>query len=361
MTHCSSKGKNIVTDDQSTPIAKRTRLSSQSSRDSTTEKFRTPLDSKTYTDIFGKAPPIVERIVKFDTLGTTFIPEIFEERNWVDLFGNFEDLIEELVKEFYSNARYTGVELKCWVRGMEFSINTNYIAKVLHIIRPANVDTTPYDDRVLKAQYILQVLGTDHEVVNKGTSIGTGLFLAELTTLKLIMFSNLYPFSNTAFINLGRAQFLYDLIIGVLIDIYAHIFQIIGKTAARLVARTNLPFCSLIMKIILGEGVSPPLDGKIVPCPQLISMFTLQASKSYSSRTPKSEPSTYETPIVHAPVTPVQSTSTSFVPPGFQTAKQSHLIANVFHRISDLERLLHSFHNQTQMHLTTIETQLNAI
>ena len=223
------------------------------------------------------------------------------------------------------------------------------------------MDTTPYDNRVLKAQAILHVLGTGHEVVSKGTSIGTGQFSPKLTTLKLIMFSNLYSLSNTAFINLGRAQFLCDLIIGVPIDICAHIFQIIGKTAARSAARTNLPFCSLIVKIILGEVVSPPSNGKIVPYPQPISVFTLQASKSHSSRTPKSEPSTYETPTVLAPVTPVQSTGISSIPPGFQIAKQSHLIANVFHRISDLERLLHSFHNQTKMHLTTIETQLDAI
>ena len=98
------------------------------------------------------------------------------------------------------------------------------------------METTPYDDRVLKAQDILQVLGTDHEVVSKGTSIGTGQFSPELTTLKLIMFSNLYPLSNTAFINLGRAQFLCVLITGVPIDICAHIFQIIGKTTARSVA-----------------------------------------------------------------------------------------------------------------------------
>ena len=129
----------------------------------------------------------------------------------------------------------------------------------------------------------------------------------------------------------------------------------------RLVARGCIPFCSLIMKFILREGINPPSDGKMMTrsCP--ISMFTLQASKSHSSRTAKSESSTYETPIVHAPVTPIQSTSTSSVPPGFQTAKQSHLIANMFHRMSDLERLLHSFHNQTQVRLTTIETQLDAI
>ena len=112
------------------------------------------------------------------------------------------------------------------------------------------------------------------------------------------------------------------------------------------------------MKFILREGINPLSDGKMMtrPCP--ISMITLQPNKSHSSRTPKSEPSTYETLHVHAPVTSVQSTCTSFVSPGFQTAKQSHLIANVVHQISELEWLLHSFHNQTQMRLTTIETEV---
>ena len=86
-------------------------------------------------------------MVKFDTLGTTFIPRIFDAKNRAYLFGNFEDPIDELVKEFYSNAIYTGVELTCKVRGKEFSINPNYIAKVLLITRPENVDLTSYDDR----------------------------------------------------------------------------------------------------------------------------------------------------------------------------------------------------------------------
>ena len=194
------------------------------SRDSTIERFRTLIDSKTYTNTFKETSPIVGRIVKFDTLGTMFIPKIFEERDWPNLFGNFEDPIEELVKEFYSNARFTAVELKCWVRGTKFSINADYIAKVLHITRPENVDRTPYDERVLQAQNILRVLGNEHEVGSTESSIGTALFSPELTTLKLIMFSNLYPLSNTAFISLGRAKFLCDLISGVPIDICAHIF-----------------------------------------------------------------------------------------------------------------------------------------
>ena len=225
--------------------------------------------------------------------------------------------MDELVKECYSNTSDLGVKLICWVRGKEFIINPNSIAEILHITRPKNVDLTPYDDRTLETQDILQVLGLDHEVSSKGTSIRTTKFAPESTTLKLIMFSNLYPLSNTTFINLGRAQFLCDLIIGAPTDICAHIFQTIRKTAARSAGRGCIPFYSLIMKFILREGINPPSDGKMMTHPRPISMFTLQASKSHSSRTPKSEPSTYETPTVHAPATPFQSTGTSSVPPRF--------------------------------------------
>ena len=85
------------------------------------------------------------------------------------------------------------------------------------------------------------------------------------------------------------------------------------------------------MKFILREGINPPSNGKMMTRPRPISMITLQASKSHSSRTPKNEPSTYETPHVHAPVSLAQSTGTSSIPPRFQTAKQSHLITNVAH------------------------------
>ena len=150
-----------------------------------------------------------------------------------NLFSNFEDLIDELVKECYLNARFTGVELKCLVKGKEFIITPDYLAKVLRINRLTNVDISPYDDRLPLVTDILRILGGDHEVSAKGTSIGTAKFEPELKTLTLIMFFNLYPLSKMGFINLGRAQFLCDLITGVPIDICAHIFQKMGKTAAR--------------------------------------------------------------------------------------------------------------------------------
>ena len=59
MSRQSSKGKEIETDVPS-PVAKKTRRLSQSSQDSNSERFRTPLDSQTYSSIFVDAPTIVE-------------------------------------------------------------------------------------------------------------------------------------------------------------------------------------------------------------------------------------------------------------------------------------------------------------
>ena len=190
-------------------------------------------------------------------------------------------------------------------------------------------------------QDILKILRPDHEISTKGTSIGTAKFAPELKTLTLIMFSNLYPLSNTRFINLGRAQFLCDLITGVQIDICAHIFQLTGKTTARIAARTCLSFCSLIMKIMVLNGVRPPKDGKILIRLHLISMVSLQASKSHCSKAPKSESfphatsfghgSATHTTLVHTETTSphtlkVQMTSTQHVHPSSQAERLSTLI-----------------------------------
>ena len=164
------------------------------------------------------------------------------------------------------------------------------------------------------------------------------MFAPELNTLKSIMFFNLYPLSNTAFINLGRAQFLCDLITGTLINICAHIFQIFRKTATRSVARTCIPFHSLVMKIMILEKVSPPTDGKKMDRPSPLSMFSLQASKSHSSKASKSEhfPQATSsgqgsaTPMRTETVSPIpskmQTTSTPSAPPSYQTDRFNTLI-----------------------------------
>jgi len=72
------------------------------------------------------------------------------------------------------------------------------------------------------------------------------------------------------------------------------------------------------MKIILREGFVPPSDGKMMTRLRPISMFTLQASKSHSSKTPKSahiSPATLSAPESEKHV---HTTPTSHVIPEVQ-------------------------------------------
>ena len=92
----SSRGKEPLIDLTSTPVSKRTRQFDN-------KRFMTLLNSQSFNNNFKNAPTVVERIVRFNTVGSTYIPKIFVDKDWASLFGNFEDPIKELVKEFYSN------------------------------------------------------------------------------------------------------------------------------------------------------------------------------------------------------------------------------------------------------------------
>ena len=183
------------------------------------------------------------------------------------------------------------------------------------------------------------------------------------------MFSNLYPLSNTRFINLGRAQFLCDLIIGAQIDICACIFQTIGKIAARMC----LPFCSLLIKIIKHEGVRPPKEGKIIVCHRPISIASLQKNKSQSSAKQKrqdlslrpksksacttSRHTNATSPLIPEP----QTTSTQPRQSSTHTDRFTMLAESLHERVSGLANVICSTNNQVQMCLMAIETQLDEI
>lgn len=160
------------------------------------------------------------------------------------------------------------------------------------------------------------------------------------------MFTNLYPLTNMVYINLRRTQFLCDLITGTTIDICAHIFYIIRKTVTWIVARGCLPFCSLIMKFILSEGVTPSSVGKIIAHPRPISMSTLQASRSHSSKTPKSAHFSPATPSTSEPDSHVHATYRSQQPSITQAQSSPQLdrlemlFENLHKRLEKLEKTL---------------------
>ena len=112
------------------------------------------------------------------------------------------------------------------------------------------------------------------------------------------------------------------------------------------------------MKIIILEGVSPPTDGKKMDHLRPLSMLSLQASKSHSSKAPKSEPFLHATSSGQGLAMPVhtenvslipselQTTSTSSAPPNYQADRFSTLIKSMSQWIFGLEQLLYSTNNQ---------------
>ena len=86
MSCCSSRSKDPIIDLTSSPVSKQTRHSSEVSNN---ERFKSPLDSQTFSSIFQDVPTVVERIVKFDTLGSTFIPRIFVRLNLINHLVGF--------------------------------------------------------------------------------------------------------------------------------------------------------------------------------------------------------------------------------------------------------------------------------
>ena len=154
-----------------------------------------------------------------------------------------------------------------------------------------------------------------------------------------------------------------------------------GKTAAWMC----LPFCSLIMKLMVLKGVRPPRDVTVLVRQRLISMLFLQMSKSHFSaerekqnlsRTPKSESVPHVTPSDHGSVAHItlghteiasphipesQTTSTQPRQSSSHADRLNILVKGLHERISGLANVIYSTNSQVQMHLTTIETQLDVI
>ena len=127
------------------------------------------------------------------------------------------------------------------------------------------------------------------------------------------------------------------------------------------------------MKIMILEGVSPPTDGKKMVRLRPLSMISLQASKSHSSKAPKSEPFLHAISFGHGSATPVHTETASPITPVLQTTSTQHeqsshqddklgiLFTSLHQRIVKFEKVLYSTNNQVQMHLTVIKTHLDAI
>ena len=146
-----------------------------------------------------------------------------------------------------------------------------------------------YDDLNPDEDLLRDALVRNLEFSPNGNSISVSSLFPELRVLTIIMFHNLYPLSNTGYMNLRRALFLHDLIIDGEIDIYTHIFYILRKTVARINLRNCIPFCCLISRILKLKGIHQSEDESPYPKPSPINIRTLNASIGHSRNGIKTE------------------------------------------------------------------------
>ena len=193
-------------------------------------------------------------------------------------------------------------------------------------------------------------LGQDLEFSSNGNSVSVSSLPPKLRVFTIVMVHNLYPLSNTGYMNLGRALFLHDLISDVEIDICAHIFHILRKTVLRTESRICVPFCCLISRILKLKGIRPTEDES--PCTKscLINMYTFNTSIGHSRKKVKPE------------------TSASHSGSRFSTSsldeKLDNIVTSVHElstKLSELTSTVHHHNTRWDMKFTFLQTQLDQI
>ena len=252
-------------------------------------RFRSYATYQAYLNHFKGAPMLIERVVEQAFLLDTNIPRWFASKDWNYLLSNFEDPYEELVKDFYANAIFNRDKLKCWVRGKDFTVTPSYLAIILNINQPVFIKPSVYDELESDVDMLRDALEENLEISSNGKAIRVSLLSPELRLLTTIIFHNLYPFSSTEYMNLGRALFPHDLITDEEIDICSHIFHTLSKTAKRMTSTNCLPFCFLISKILKLKRVHTLEDKYPHPMQSPINIRTLNAIIGYSRKNVKQE------------------------------------------------------------------------
>lgn len=225
-----------------------------------------------------------------------------------------------------------------------------YLADILHINPPMLATTLVYDDLNPNEDLLRETLGQNLEFSQIGNSISVSSLSPELKVLTIIMFHNLYPLSNTGYMNLGRALFLHDLVSNEEIDICAHIFHLLYKTVLQTDSRACIPFCCLISRILKLKGVHSFDNESTYPKQSPINIRTLNVSIGHSWKGIKTESL--------APPTGSHFASSFYDEKLDNTMVSIHDIST---KMSGLAILLHHHHIFCDTKFTSLQTQLDQI
>ena len=225
-----------------------------------------------------------------------------------------------------------------------------YLAEILCINWPMFTNPSVYDDLSPSEDLLWDALGRSLEFSPTRNSISVFSLSPELRVLTIIIFHNLYPLSNTGYMNLERALFLHDLITNEEINICAHIFHILHKTIARTNSRTYIPFCCLVSRILKLKGIHPSDDDSPYMKRSPIKILTLNASIGHSRKGIRTETSASQSGSC--------SSSSSY------DEKLDNIMASIHDistKMSGLASLLHHHTIRCDMKFTSLQTQLDQI
>ena len=85
------------------PIKKKATKKSSKRPCTTLDSFCNDDANMTFLDHYKRAPIVLERLVDFDSLKGTFIPDVFKERTWTKLLNPTGDEFEDIYKVMIYN------------------------------------------------------------------------------------------------------------------------------------------------------------------------------------------------------------------------------------------------------------------
>ena len=160
--------------DSFTPKSKKTR-SSTGFYD--VDQFKSYAAFQAYESYFKDAPWLVERVVEQASLLDTNIPKWFATKDWNFLLTSFDEMYEQMVKEFYANAISDGDELKCWFKGKDFIVTPSYLATILRINRQMFPKPPMYNNLNPEEDVLWETLGENLEFSPMGNQLVLHQFL----------------------------------------------------------------------------------------------------------------------------------------------------------------------------------------
>ena len=237
--------------------------------------------------------------MKVDTfLFTHPIRAIIQEQNLQFVCAEVQRYLPTLVREFYTNLRenqHVDTLLKTTVMGKQLKITPDSIAHSLQYVRPAAHDR-PYPLRAMTefyAQLFTDAMCT-HPVAMRGficKEFVPGKLKPKYALMNKIIHDMIEPKGNEKFPSKEETQFLYEVMIGKIIDYALVIWCVMMDFLQSPTENRHIPFPTLVTNLVEATGMRGVVrEKRIIPNLESIISQTEAKSRAASMRPQSSHP-----------------------------------------------------------------------